>query len=169
MMLGLKNVSVFQKLTCAHHERRISTDDGAQTAKFSFRNHYSLYDKILPSCSPKAPNEYDGTCNTIPHPNLFLYLLCVCVCVQRSEEAACPFPLHPCLVCPDSEMAFLRCVARILLLCLLPQKDAKSHTLRCCLTEVITTKGADVLLRFYELCFISFLSDLFIGIEQTRK
>ncbi|XP_014876971.1 sorting nexin-25 [Poecilia latipinna] len=58
----------------------------------------------------------------------------------RSEEAARPFPLHPCLVCPDSEMAFLRCVARILLLCLLPQKDAKSHTLRCCLTEVITTK-----------------------------
>ncbi|TNN66023.1 Sorting nexin-25 [Liparis tanakae] len=41
---------------------------------------------------------------------------------------------------PDSELVFLRCVARILLLCLLPQKDAKSHTLRCCLTEVITTK-----------------------------
>lgn len=58
----------------------------------------------------------------------------------RPEECARPFPLHPCLVSPDSEMAFLRCVARILLLCLLPQKDAKSHTLRCCLTEVITTK-----------------------------
>ncbi|XP_071384607.1 sorting nexin-25 [Centroberyx affinis] len=58
----------------------------------------------------------------------------------RSEECARPFPLHPCLVSPDSELAFLRCVARILLLCLLPQKDAKSHTLRSCLTEVITTK-----------------------------
>uniref|UniRef100_A0A7N8XSQ7 Sorting nexin 25 n=1 Tax=Mastacembelus armatus TaxID=205130 RepID=A0A7N8XSQ7_9TELE len=58
----------------------------------------------------------------------------------RPEECARPFPLHPCLVGPDSELAFLRCVARILLLCLLPQKDAKSHTLRCCLTEVITTK-----------------------------
>ncbi|XP_022073357.1 sorting nexin-25 [Acanthochromis polyacanthus] len=58
----------------------------------------------------------------------------------RPEECARPFPLHPCLVSSDSEMAFLRCVARILLLCLLPQKDAKSHTLRCCLTEVITTK-----------------------------
>ncbi|AWP12507.1 putative sorting nexin-25 [Scophthalmus maximus] len=58
----------------------------------------------------------------------------------RPEECARPFPLHPCLVSPDSELAFLRCVARILLLCLLPQKDAKSHTLRCCLTEVITTK-----------------------------
>uniref|UniRef100_A0A3Q3A1G4 Sorting nexin 25 n=1 Tax=Kryptolebias marmoratus TaxID=37003 RepID=A0A3Q3A1G4_KRYMA len=58
----------------------------------------------------------------------------------RPEEVARPFPLHPGLVSPDSEMAFLRCVARILLLCLLPQKDAKSHTLRCCLTEVITTK-----------------------------
>ncbi|XP_069026965.1 sorting nexin-25 isoform X2 [Embiotoca jacksoni] len=59
---------------------------------------------------------------------------------SRPEECAWPFPLHPCLVSPDSELAFLRCVARILLLCLLPQKDAKSHTLRCCLTEVITTK-----------------------------
>lgn len=65
----------------------------------------------------------------------------VCVCVFRPEECARPFPLHPCLVSPDSELAFLRCVARILLLCLLPKKDAKSHTLRCCLTEVITTKG----------------------------
>lgn len=59
---------------------------------------------------------------------------------SRPEECARPFPLHPCLVSPDSEVAFLRCVARILLLCLLPQKDAKSHTLRSCLTEVITTK-----------------------------
>uniref|UniRef100_A0A7N6BMP4 Sorting nexin 25 n=1 Tax=Anabas testudineus TaxID=64144 RepID=A0A7N6BMP4_ANATE len=58
----------------------------------------------------------------------------------RPEECARPFPLHPCLVSADSELAFLRCVARILLLCLLPKKDAKSHTLRCCLTEVITTK-----------------------------
>ncbi|XP_054648308.1 sorting nexin-25 isoform X1 [Dunckerocampus dactyliophorus] len=58
----------------------------------------------------------------------------------RPDEGARPFPLHPCLVSPESELAFLRCVARILLLCLLPQKDAKSHTLRCCLTEVITTK-----------------------------
>ncbi|XP_062281355.1 sorting nexin-25 [Scomber scombrus] len=58
----------------------------------------------------------------------------------RPDEGSRPFPLHPCLVSPDSELAFLRCVARILLLCLLPQKDAKSHTLRCCLTEVITTK-----------------------------
>uniref|UniRef100_A0A672G8W4 Sorting nexin 25 n=1 Tax=Salarias fasciatus TaxID=181472 RepID=A0A672G8W4_SALFA len=58
----------------------------------------------------------------------------------RPEECSRPFPLHPCLMSPDSELAFLRCVARILLLCLLPQKDAKSPTLRCCLTEVITTK-----------------------------
>lgn len=58
----------------------------------------------------------------------------------RPEECARPFPLHPCLVGADSEQAFLRSIARILLLCLLPQKDARSHTLRCCLTEVITTK-----------------------------
>ncbi|XP_024139150.1 sorting nexin-25 [Oryzias melastigma] len=62
------------------------------------------------------------------------------VASARPEEVSRPFPLHPCLVSPDLEMAFLRCVARILLLCLLPQKDAKSHTLRCCLTEVITSK-----------------------------
>lgn len=76
---------------------------------------------------------------------LFLFIspaICVSfMCVPRPEECARPFPLHPCLVSPDAELAFLRCVARILLLCLLPQKDAKSHTLRCCLTEVITTKG----------------------------
>lgn len=58
----------------------------------------------------------------------------------RPEECARPFPLHPCLVSPEAELSFLRCVARILMLCLLPQKDAKSHTLRCCLTEVITNK-----------------------------
>uniref|UniRef100_A0A8C5DWV6 Sorting nexin-25 n=1 Tax=Gouania willdenowi TaxID=441366 RepID=A0A8C5DWV6_GOUWI len=58
----------------------------------------------------------------------------------RPDEGTRPFPLHPCLVSPEAELAFLRCVARILLLCLLPQKDAKSYTLRCCLTEVITTK-----------------------------
>ncbi|KAJ0050383.1 hypothetical protein NL108_018472 [Boleophthalmus pectinirostris] len=58
----------------------------------------------------------------------------------RPEECARPFPLHPCLLSPEAELSFLRCVARILLLCLLPQKDAKSHTLRCCLTEVITNK-----------------------------
>lgn len=58
----------------------------------------------------------------------------------RPEECARPFLLHPCLVNPESELAFLRCVARILLLCFLPQKDAKSHTLRSCLTEVITNR-----------------------------
>ncbi|KAG7282003.1 hypothetical protein CRUP_020108 [Coryphaenoides rupestris] len=45
------------------------------------------------------------------------------------------------VVCYDTiRLAFLRCVARILLLCLLPRRDGKSHTLRCCLTEVVTTK-----------------------------
>lgn len=69
---------------------------------------------------------------------LFIFL---CVYIFRPEECARPFLLHPGLLNPDSELAYLRCVARILLLCLLPKKDAKSHTLRCCLTEVITTKG----------------------------
>ncbi|XP_076023956.1 sorting nexin-25 [Genypterus blacodes] len=62
------------------------------------------------------------------------------VASARPEECVRPFPLHPCLASPEKELEFLRCIARILLLCLLPQKDAKSHTLRCCLTEVITTK-----------------------------
>ncbi|XP_024918961.1 sorting nexin-25 [Cynoglossus semilaevis] len=60
--------------------------------------------------------------------------------VARPEECARPFALHSCLVSPESELDFLRCVARILLLCLLPHKDAKSQILRCCLTEVIASK-----------------------------
>lgn len=82
----------------------------------------------------------------------FFWILVSFICVSRPEECARPFPLHPCLVSPDSELAFLRCVARILLLCLLPQKDAKSHTLRCCLTEVITTKGTWSTWRIFRLC-----------------
>lgn len=85
---------------------------------------------------------------------LFFFIIDISfTCVSRPEEGGRPFPLHACLVSPDSELAFLRCVARILLLCLLPQNDVKSHTLRCCLTEVITTKGTKVC-----VCFKNFLS-----------
>ncbi|XP_062856486.1 sorting nexin-25 [Trichomycterus rosablanca] len=58
----------------------------------------------------------------------------------RQEELPRPFPLHPCLRSPEEELHFLRCCSRLLLLCLLPTRDARSRSLRLVLVEVITTK-----------------------------
>ncbi|XP_052005295.1 sorting nexin-25-like isoform X2 [Xyrauchen texanus] len=58
----------------------------------------------------------------------------------RVEEVPHPFPLHPCLRSPDEELCFLRCCARLLMLRLLPVKDARSRSLRLLLVEVIATK-----------------------------
>ncbi|CAB1325122.1 unnamed protein product [Coregonus sp. 'balchen'] len=45
------------------------------------------------------------------------------------------------VVCNDTEeLRFLRCCARLLMLCLLPTRDARSYSLRVVLVEVITTK-----------------------------
>ncbi|XP_046878258.1 sorting nexin-25 isoform X2 [Hypomesus transpacificus] len=59
---------------------------------------------------------------------------------SRLEDPPRPFLLHPCLRSPEEEQRFLRCCARLLLLCLLPARDARSHSLRVVLVEVITTK-----------------------------
>ncbi|CDQ81700.1 unnamed protein product [Oncorhynchus mykiss] len=59
----------------------------------------------------------------------------------RQEEMPKPFPLHQCLQSPEEELRFLRCCARLLMLCLLPTRDARSYSLRVVLVEVITTKG----------------------------
>lgn len=59
---------------------------------------------------------------------------------NRLEEAPRPFLLHPCLQSPEEETRFLRCCARLLLLCLLPARDARSYSLRVVLAEVITSK-----------------------------
>ncbi|KAK2838686.1 hypothetical protein Q7C36_013500 [Tachysurus vachellii] len=58
----------------------------------------------------------------------------------RQEELPRAFPLHPCLCSPNEEMRFLRCCSRLLVLCLLPFRDARSHSLRLVLVEVIATK-----------------------------
>ncbi|XP_036373075.1 sorting nexin-25-like [Megalops cyprinoides] len=58
----------------------------------------------------------------------------------RHEEPPKPFPLHPCLRSPEEELRFLRCCARLLLLCLLPARDARSYSLRVVLAEVFATK-----------------------------
>ncbi|XP_016341043.1 sorting nexin-25 [Sinocyclocheilus anshuiensis] len=58
----------------------------------------------------------------------------------RLEEVPRPFPLHPCLRSPDEELRFLRCCARLLMLRLLPARDARSRSLRLLLVEVVATK-----------------------------
>ncbi|KAG7461818.1 hypothetical protein MATL_G00195220 [Megalops atlanticus] len=59
---------------------------------------------------------------------------------SRQEEPPKPFALHPCLRSPEEELRFLRCCARLLLLCLLPARHARSHSLRTVLAEIIATK-----------------------------
>lgn len=51
------------------------------------------------------------------------------------------FRLHPCLRDPEEEQRYLRCCARLLLLCLLPARDARSHSLRAVLVEIVANKG----------------------------
>nr|XP_033799397.1 sorting nexin-25 isoform X3 [Geotrypetes seraphini] len=58
----------------------------------------------------------------------------------RQDDQLRPFLLHPGLRNADEEIQFLRTFCRVLLLCLLPTKDAQSHTLRIFLAEVLTTK-----------------------------
>ncbi|KAA0709789.1 Sorting nexin-25 [Triplophysa tibetana] len=58
----------------------------------------------------------------------------------RLEEVPRPFPLHPCLRSPDEELRFLRSCARLLMLRLLPVRDAHSRSLRLLLVEVVATK-----------------------------
>ncbi|KAJ8262199.1 hypothetical protein GJAV_G00163640 [Gymnothorax javanicus] len=58
----------------------------------------------------------------------------------RQEDPPKPFPLHACLRSPEEELRFLRSCGRLLTLCLLPARDARSHTLRVVLAEIITTK-----------------------------
>ncbi|XP_031413956.1 sorting nexin-25 [Clupea harengus] len=58
----------------------------------------------------------------------------------RQEELVRAFRLHPCLRGPEEEQRFLRCCARLLLLCLLPARDARSHSLRTVLVEIVANK-----------------------------
>nr|XP_006630165.1 PREDICTED: sorting nexin-25 isoform X1 [Lepisosteus oculatus] len=58
----------------------------------------------------------------------------------RQEEPPGAFRLHPCLRSPEQELRFLRGCARLLMPCLLPRKDARAHSLRVALAEVVATK-----------------------------
>uniref|UniRef100_A0AAY4B1K2 Sorting nexin 25 n=1 Tax=Denticeps clupeoides TaxID=299321 RepID=A0AAY4B1K2_9TELE len=58
----------------------------------------------------------------------------------KQEDVHKPFPLHPCLRSPEEEQRFLRCCSRLLLLCLLPARDARSHSLRAVLVEIVAMK-----------------------------
>ncbi|XP_051784395.1 sorting nexin-25 [Erpetoichthys calabaricus] len=58
----------------------------------------------------------------------------------RQEESPKPFPLHPCLKSRQEELRFLRTCSRLLILCLIPTKDAHSRTLRIVLAEVVAAK-----------------------------
>lgn len=85
----------------------------------------------------------------ITHPMLSLFIIVsfsyvmlhVSLCFCRLEEVPRPFPLHPCLRSPDEELRFLRSCARLLMLRLLPVRDARSRSLRLLLVEVVATKG----------------------------
>ncbi|KAL6480323.1 hypothetical protein MHYP_G00113560 [Metynnis hypsauchen] len=58
----------------------------------------------------------------------------------RQEESPKPLPLHPCLRSPEDELQFLRCCSRLLVLCVLPTRDARCRSLRLVLVEVIANK-----------------------------
>ncbi|KAG5844997.1 hypothetical protein ANANG_G00134090 [Anguilla anguilla] len=60
--------------------------------------------------------------------------------VDVTGGPARPFPLHPCLRSAEAELRFLRSCARLLALCLLPPRDARSHSLRAVLVEIIATQ-----------------------------
>ncbi|XP_078534166.1 sorting nexin-25 isoform X2 [Lissotriton helveticus] len=58
----------------------------------------------------------------------------------RLEELPRPFPLHPGLKNADEEIRFLQTCSHVLVLCLLPSRDAQSRSLRIVLAEILATK-----------------------------
>ncbi|XP_066429551.1 sorting nexin-25 [Eleutherodactylus coqui] len=58
----------------------------------------------------------------------------------RQDEQPRPFALHPCLKNTDEELQFLQTCAQVLVLCLVPSRDAQSRSLRIVLSEILATK-----------------------------
>ncbi|KAM5193666.1 sorting nexin-25 [Mantella aurantiaca] len=58
----------------------------------------------------------------------------------RQDEQPRPFALHPCLKTMEEELRFLQTCAQVLILCLVPARDAQSHSLRIVLSEILATK-----------------------------
>ncbi|CAN2388667.1 Sorting nexin C terminal [Pristimantis euphronides] len=58
----------------------------------------------------------------------------------RQDEQPRPFALHPCLKTTEDELQFLQTCAQVLVLCLMPTRDAQSRSLRIVLSEILATK-----------------------------
>ncbi|XP_073498655.1 sorting nexin-25 isoform X2 [Phyllobates terribilis] len=58
----------------------------------------------------------------------------------RQDEQPRPFALHPCLKNTEEELQFLQTCAQVLVLCLMPSRDAQSRSLRIVLSEILATK-----------------------------
>ncbi|XP_077135722.1 sorting nexin-25 isoform X4 [Ranitomeya variabilis] len=58
----------------------------------------------------------------------------------RQDEQPRPFALHPCLKTSEEELQFLQTCAQVLVLCLMPTRDAQSRSLRIVLSEILATK-----------------------------
>lgn len=58
----------------------------------------------------------------------------------RQDEQPRPFALHPCLKTTEEELRFLQTCAQVLVLCLVPARDAQSRSLRIVLSEILATK-----------------------------
>ncbi|KAM4809520.1 sorting nexin-25 isoform 2-T2 [Rhinophrynus dorsalis] len=58
----------------------------------------------------------------------------------RQDEQPRPFALHPCLKNTNEEVRFLQTCAQVLVLCLLPTRNAQSRSLRIVLSEILATK-----------------------------
>ncbi|XP_068134800.1 sorting nexin-25 isoform X2 [Hyperolius riggenbachi] len=58
----------------------------------------------------------------------------------RQDEQPRPFALHPCLKNTEEELRFLQTCAQVLVLCLVPTRDAQSRSLRIVLSEILATK-----------------------------
>ncbi|XP_075053038.1 sorting nexin-25 isoform X2 [Mixophyes fleayi] len=58
----------------------------------------------------------------------------------RQDEQPRPFALHPCLKNTEEELRFLQKCAQVLVLCMVPDRDAQSRSLRIVLSEILATK-----------------------------
>ncbi|KAG8453705.1 hypothetical protein GDO86_000364 [Hymenochirus boettgeri] len=58
----------------------------------------------------------------------------------RQDEQPRPFALHPCLKNSEEELKFLQTCAQVLVLCLVPTRDAQSRILRIVLSEILAIK-----------------------------
>ncbi|XP_056415889.1 sorting nexin-25 isoform X3 [Hyla sarda] len=78
-------------------------------------------------------------CNDVVK-NLFSHFCDLKAANTRQDEQPRPFALHPCLKNTEEELRFLQTCAQVLVLCLMPTRDAQSRSLRIVLSEILATK-----------------------------